>query len=437
MVGILGGVKRLATRSRVFGSLFVAPCLRLGAHLLRVAPFVVLFLVPTSVFAAEQLGWNVAANGDILSISDFDEYNGGTYFMGTSTNPNAGNFPVCSGGSSGLGTFSAQDRVGLNVFTDGGIGEGNCSTAGTYFLVYTESSPFANTLYYYSLYYDGETVAETYIPTFAFDNTLQLKTRFLDMNITNATTAGNINFTVDWYLDPNEINPSVPERNVTAISFTLVTEEGSTTRYSFNIATTTGTSTETFTLLNSQLLNNETYELLVQFDNAQRVFTGVIPFPLSYLQTSFVISATLLTSFSEIENYNSNFTTSEATLLPCSITAIDNCIINAFTYMVLPSQQSIDNFNSLASDFETRIPFVYAYEIPSVFGELFANTGTSTGLVYAETDIGTINFISKEMLEDIPLSTTIRTMLSYLIWVMLAFTVYRRVLSIHNKETTV
>jgi len=156
--------------------------------------FSVTFLLAfQSAQAAEQKAWTIDTDGDVTFIDSFEEYNGGFYFVGNSLNPNSGSFPACGlGGTSS--NLNPQSFLGQNVFDDGGLGTDpvgpvDFTAAGTYYLVFTDSSPFNTVIYYYSLTYNGTTAVADTAPS-------QMGSHISDFNVTGYP-AQSVTFTVD------------------------------------------------------------------------------------------------------------------------------------------------------------------------------------------------------------------------------------------------
>jgi len=139
-------------------------------------------------------------------------------------------------------------------------------------------------------------------------------------------------------------------------------------------------------------------------------------------------------------------TTTQANL-PGSPTPIDcgtfdiGCYIkNAFVWLFYPTDSSIEQFTSLT--LEGKFPFAYAYELGDVYEELFdsgtmASSSISVTIPWVAGATTTITFLSASMITAVPFSSTIRTILGWVLWIMLAFLVYRQTLGAHDANTKV
>lgn len=107
----------------------------------------------------------------------------------------------------------------------------------------------------------------------------------------------------------------------------------------------------------------------------------------------------------------------------CSLTELASCLQIFVTWAFVPSQETLNQFASLT--LENSAPFSYLYDIQNVWDELLNTAQTQTLDLEVTTGIGNITFISEDMLNDIPMSATVRTILGYLLWLMTAFTIFR------------
>jgi len=110
---------------------------------------------------------------------------------------------------------------------------------------------------------------------------------------------------------------------------------------------------------------------------------------------------------------------------------------NALGWAFIPSPEVTNQFSSLT--LENSMPFSYFYDVPNVVATLFGSSATTTmeikitGLHFVPNSTSSITLLSSEMIEAVPYSSTIRTLLGYIIWFMFGLLVYRQVINIHNK----
>lgn len=85
----------------------------------------------------------------------------------------------------------------------------------------------------------------------------------------------------------------------------------------------------------------------------------------------------------------------------------------------------------------TKFPFSYVYEINGFWQSMFSQTNSSLMIVLPFGSFGNITLISAEMLTAIPFVSQIKLLLIFGMWVAFAMFVYRKVLTVHNKEVKI
>jgi len=147
-------------------------------------------------------------------------------------------------------------------------------------------------------------------------------------------------------------------------------------------------------------------------------------------------------------NFNDNVTTVTADACTDSGVASSSCAISfsgtfnlneCSEYLLHPTCSTLEKFKSLT--LAHSYPFAYAYQGSAVASNIFNATNTAT------TTIGVtvpwlghpqqITFLSAAMIQAVPFTSWLKTMLSALMLVMVAMLVYRQVLKSHDKQTTV
>ena len=257
-------------------------------------------------------------------------------------------------------------------------------------------------------------------------------TNYADVVANSAVTSSSsitlgeprINFVSSYFMNPTEVDPTKSERNPTQVKTTigLISD---TVAIDNTIA---GTSTAT----TSVSLTDGTYTYITKFSN----YGLSTPFPLTYVGGSFKIVGGMLTDVSQSEILTNNFAgTVDVPYAECSIANIQGCITNSFRFLFVPSQESINSLVNLKETLSTKAPFSYALDIPNVVRELF-NTDSSQSLsIDMNLGFGHVQLLSREMIADFALSNEIRTLISYLLWIMFAMAMYRMTLGVHDKKT--
>lgn len=106
-------------------------------------------------------------------------------------------------------------------------------------------------------------------------------------------------------------------------------------------------------------------------------------------------------------------------------------IKQAFAWAFLPSQESINQFQTLT--LMESFPFSYIPQLTALRPNIFEQTN-SLSIVLPFGSFGSITLISEQMLLNIPYSNTIKTIFSYMLWILLGTYVYRKILTIHNRD---
>jgi len=146
--------------------------------------------------------------------------------------------------------------------------------------------------------------------------------------------------------------------------------------------------------------------------------------------TSFAIATTTLNPIYSVDSVISSVACDEGALF-CFAQQI-------IGWAVKPSTASIDRLMSLSDDLSVRTPFVYLYQISDLVTEGFTATQTASSSVVIH-GIGSMSsasttLISASMVQNMPLSATIKLALTYALWILFATVVYIRGKSVFNKD---
>jgi len=340
------------------------------------------------------------------------------------------------GGSYGFYNPGIRNLTNTHQTSNNAFGAPDCSVSGDYYIVYRDITASSTILYVASYFYNADTDQFSINATPTFDANYEtgfnnvLNTRFTDLNITGTSS---INIDVDYYLDGQEINPQLSHRNPTYVKFWF----GTTTNFSkVNevIPVIAGTGSVSTTLSS---LSDGNYSLLIGFSNfGCSVDLSACPFPDSYVYSGFTINGGVLTATSSNEFYDLVTPNLTIQYQPCSLTEIGGCIINAGLFLIIPSEDSMNNILSTKEEMETKIPFVYVADMFNVMAEIFNTEQTETLDVQLDLGFGTVTLIDEEMIAAAPQAALVRELLAAMLWVVFAMGAYRMALGIHNKETT-
>jgi len=347
-------------------------------------------------------------------------------------------YDSCGGGPStnSLSSSASTFEVGFATSTN--------QTSGTYYYVFSFLNPGSNynncsskNCYYFT--YEWDNTAKTPTTPFEFNaigfNSVT-NTRFTDLDLTGTST---INIGVQYFLDENEIEPTVSAFNPTLVQF----------RYALNPDTEFSTQSES---INNSVFGTSTidtnlsgladgvYDLNIIFSNQGVLFGEDRPFPKSYIYTSFEISGGVLIATSSVEYYNGLTPEDPERYQPCSLTELSGCLTNSMLYLFYPSTQSITEIYDLYDTLSTKFPFAYFTDFNDSISGLYTGSQTATSTITVPFgDFGNITLISASQISAVPFTSTVRSLLGALIWLMLAATIYRRTQKIFNphQETTV
>ena len=280
---------------------------------------------------------------------------------------------------------------------------------------------------------------------FSYGFNTEYQTRFTDVGISDLEPAvpptpvhSHLQFDVEYWLEEAEINTTLSEYNPTQVRFQYSLRPGTdiSSEYTTITATDYGTGSTT---LEIEDLADGTYDLLISFSNiGASLGLSPQPFPLAYVYTSFTISGSRLTATGTPSYHDATAPPDPSTTyLDCSLTQLDNCLKNAGLWLFVPSTDSIQNFTDLRESISTKFPFNYVSDFKDAFATIFtSDTTQSLEITVPFGEFGNITLLSHDLIADVPLATTIKTILTNLLWIMLVVHLYRRTLKIFNSQET-
>jgi len=293
------------------------------------------------------------------------------------------------------------------------------------------STDYTLDTYGFRWYYNGVTVASFLTAPELLNITTN--TGFTDLEITGTST---VTFDVTYFLDQDEVDISQAIYNPSLVRFTTSlrpTTSQRTTGIEINenfdgLASTS----ETFSTTTDGV-----YDLQISFGNLGTSITGIVPFPNSYIYTSFTIAGGVLVATGTVEIYNGVPTSDGNSYVPqpCGLFDIGGCIQNAAAFLFLPTESGLEQIQSVQNDMAGRIPFVYGVQFPDLVDTLYSATSTANFEIAAHTRLGTTTFLSTAMIAANPLTATVRNIIAYLLWALFAIGMYQRMRTSHNKET--
>lgn len=245
---------------------------------------------------------------------------------------------------------------------------------------------------------------------------------------TNATTTAPVAITITYWTG-TDLGSSTPYMK----TFLWNLDTG----VQIQLATTTVNLTNgshTFTATTSSYLANGFYNLTTSVENSPTHYWSDPNYPSG--NGYFIVGTTTFTtsSINSLVDNASYQGTDKTAQLPCGITDLSGCFKNALGYMFLPSTSITQQFQEL--DLSKRSPFIYAYQINELRQDMFTATGTGTTTIAVTVPgFGTITFLSKSMIDAIPYTATIKTLLGFLLYIMMAEYIYYRVIRVHDPHT--
>jgi len=149
------------------------------------------------------------------------------------------------------------------------------------------------------------------------------------------------------------------------------------------------------------------------------------------------------TAWTATTSFSLNSTSTNPVYLPgaglvgeeCASLDIFCYLQQGFAWAFIPDTESVEQFKTLSSALETKFPFAYVYDIDEFREELFdsADTGTTTITV---TIMGSeLTILSKELIDSVPFTPTIKLILGWLIIIGTIEYLYHKVRTIHDPHS--
>lgn len=111
-------------------------------------------------------------------------------------------------------------------------------------------------------------------------------------------------------------------------------------------------------------------------------------------------------------------------------------ICSTVAFLFVPSEASINSFFGNYEELKGTIPFVYVFQATDMLTSIYDGTGSTLPTVSVVTGIGTITFISEAQLAAIPYVVLLRSLIAAGLWIMLFVVLYRKTITIHDKQAT-
>jgi len=110
-------------------------------------------------------------------------------------------------------------------------------------------------------------------------------------------------------------------------------------------------------------------------------------------------------------------------------------ICSIFQFIFVPSEDSVNSVTDLWTEMQTKMPFVYVFQASDLMTGLYSGTASSIPALTLETGIGDLTIISEAQVSAVPYVGTLRSLIGAGLWLMLFTLLYRKTLSVHDKQT--
>jgi len=126
---------------------------------------------------------------------------------------------------------------------------------------------------------------------------------------------------------------------------------------------------------------------------------------------------------------------------PCGISDLSGCFQNALAALFYPTIAPGQAFQSIKDTAQAKFPIVYVTQLGAIRTALLSASSTAATSVsvnlwkLGSSATTTINLISQTAIANVPYTGTIYTVLTWLIWLMMAEYIYYRVLRMHDTHT--
>lgn len=255
------------------------------------------------------------------------------------------------------------------------------------------------------------------------------KTKF-----TNATVSGTknaVNFNITYFLELTEYNadnrPDIIGINI--LKDNVANDSQVAVLQNIILPLSQGTTTKTFISDYNHASGNYIAHIYFWNINKNELTFSQTAMTIKYNVNSVGVTTYTLVDISNGENLDFNESYEK-----CNILDVGCGIRNAGKYLFVPNQDKINEFANLYDNLWTRAPFVYLSQVPNLINSLFNQTGGSFS-IGIDTGLGEVTFFNSSQVANVPNADNIKTMGSAFLWLTFAFIVYRKTLTIHNKET--
>jgi len=307
----------------------------------------------------------------------------------------------------------------------------NCGDSGVYYRIY--KWPSSPQTFFTPYYYDSVTDTVTSISLEDVDNPFP-SFGLRQTKITNATVSGStstISVNVSYNIDTSEISdsfrPDIIRAFISTTDFSQLTAKNKLILPLVNGATST-----------TVILDDWTNGTLPDGQHAVTLWLArsLTPNPPNIdvyqsLFVNFTITGGIVTSSQLVSVQDAIFPT-QPTQVACGLTDLSGCIVMAGLILLQPSEASVNKILTLNQNLSTKAPFIYAYQLSTIVDKLYNSPSLASSTITINILNGSLDLISVAQLQAVPYTAWLRTILGYIMWVLLAFFFYRRTLKVFN-----
>jgi len=106
------------------------------------------------------------------------------------------------------------------------------------------------------------------------------------------------------------------------------------------------------------------------------------------------------------------------------------------SYLLVPRLDNLDIYRSLT--LENAFPFSYVYQFDDIKNAIYSNPDLEASAISVDIEgFGEMTFLSRDMVAAVPFAPFIKDCLNALLWLLLAFALYKIVIRAHDKHTVV
>lgn len=246
------------------------------------------------------------------------------------------------------------------------------------------------------------------------DNFLDFDTRFTG-GVVSGASSSTVQFDIDYILATSEFSSlNRPDYiNVNTLADGFFNDQQVNVSQRFILPLTNGANSKNIQITDHNFEDGN----YISYVNFWNINSNSIVFNQTGLHLSFEVSGGVVINSVVEEVFNGQNLSTQTPTADCSISNIGGCLINALTYVFIPSSESFSQFTGVWDSVSSKPPFGYITSTIDVFEGIDATTTPAF-------TFGTIPFMDT-------IFTPFRTLLVSLLWFIYAVWFYRKVTKIN------